>query len=372
MISVYRVFQLIMGIILSVFILYVLVDFAGSYAGVGEQASSQKRLDVFLQDVDSVEASGIPMNFTYFDNPDYSSCHPMPTTPPKISCFMDGKVQETRQIYIPILMRAGSDLLITRSSVDLGWTSVDHVEAITGTTFVFSPIGTDDATWNTVASLASVLPDTTGQDPKVYFDLCDGSDLLITSYFGKPYERRDFLDTVTYNRESLSECSANLGPNQVLVTVSDSCSAGYQGGGICIAPSDTGVGYAYISGSPDTFVYKDPMDLASLAIGGDSIGVFGTKAGQDTWETRNMLYLDALSISARIMERRTEIVYQRTQVSQECGNSYLDLGASLSSIGSLAQSDPYDIAAMTSLKEELDHARTIWNELEYVGCEPRE
>ncbi len=371
MITIYRLFQIIMSIVLSVFVLYLLIGYAGDYAGVGRSGARQKTINVFLQDVDNVYLSGNPVNFTGFSRDDYTSCHPRPTKPPKLWCFMEDRGYESKQLLVPVFTRLGNDVLITRSSLDLGWTRLDYVEALTGMTVVFNPTENDDDTWNLIKDIAAGFPDTSGHYPKTFFDFCDGSSLLIEDAAGAPYERREFLGIIDTNRDALSVCAAPLSHNHVLVTLSPSCSQGFANSGICVSPPANGVGHAYITGCPGNYVYKDPADLAALIIGGDGRDVFGDCVGGETWEFKNQLMLGSLGTAAGFMERRCGILKQLSETRDECRARYQDFESSMAAIGDLAGSDPYDISAMTSLRAELDNARAVWDSLVNMGCESR-
>ncbi len=363
MITIYRLFQIIMGIILSAFILYLLIDYAGKYAGVGEEAERLKVLSVFLQDADNVYFSGNPINFDEFSRDDYTSCHPRPTRPPRLWCFIEEQDYETRQLLIPVFTRLGDDVLITRGRLDYGWTRQDYIEALTGMTIVFNPMvdTTDDDSWNLIRDIAAAVPDTSGYQPKVFFDFCDGSSLM-----GVLYERQGFLGISS--RDTLDRCTADLSSNQVLVTFSPSCSPGFADSGICISPPQDGVGYVYISGSPGTYIYKDSADLAALITGSDREDIFGTPLGEETWEFKNQFFLDSLRTAAKFMERRCGIL-SMSESRQECRSKYLELQNSMANIITLAEGDPYDIGEMTSLRAELDQASILWDELIDMGCE---
>jgi hypothetical protein len=371
MITVYRLFQMIMGIILSAFILYILISYAGSYAGVGKDAERLKTLDVFLQDADNVYFSGNPINFSRFSRDDYTSCHPRPTTPPKLWCFINERSYESEQLLIPLLMKPGNEVLITRNSIDLGWTRLDYIEALTGTRIIISPLAEDDASWGLLKDLVLALPDTSGHYPKLTFGFCDGSEIIEDTH-GERWERDYFSRILAQPRGGLSfsPCTSNLSYDQVLVTLSPACSPGHPGPGICVSPPQEGVGYAYIPGSPKAYVYKDPVDLAALIIGGEKRTVFGDFVGEETWEFKNQLSLDSISLAARFMERRCGFVMQHHPPGQEdCANTYLELQGSMASLKELAQGDPYDISAMSSLKTELDRSRELWTTLLNKGCE---
>ena len=363
MITVYRVFQILMGIIISGFVFYLLVSFAGDYSILGRQGISQKTLEVFLQDVDTAYLSGNPIEFEHF-NDDYSICYPTPTSPPRISCFMEESSVESERLLLPILMRAGDQTLIARSSLDYGWTRLDYILALSDMTVVFNPRDESDVTWNLIKEIAGAFPDTTDYKAKVYFNFCDHSQLMIT----EDIPQRDTFLGIS-SRDALDPCTASLSSNQVLVTISDSCSQSFSESGVCIVPSPTGVGRAYITGSEDTYVYKDVADLLALIVGGSSTNILGEPIGGETWRFKNEFMLDELKTSARVMGERCRQLLGMYSSENPCKASYDGLMNSLMRVGSLADSDYGDPAAMGNLLTWLGNSRDRWQELLDKGCE---
>jgi hypothetical protein len=370
MISVYRAFQLIMGIILSIFILYVLVTYAGSYSQVGEAGVRQKTLDVFLQDVDNVMLTGNSINFSAFGKGDYTSCHPRPTRPPKIWCFIDEKSIESESLLVPILTRIGNEVLITRESIDLGWTRLDYVLALDQVRVIFNPLDTSDETWSALRQAVAGFPDTSNQYPKVLFGFCDGQDLIFDT-LDQTWERDYFSRILNQPRHdmSFSLCTADKPSRNVLVTVSGSCTQSLASSGICLKPILGSTGYAYITGSSKTYVYKDHADLAALIAGGDRKSVLGDFVGEEIWEFKNQYFLDFLETASESMERRIDFIVQSLAGDPDCSASYIDLRNSITSIKTLSTGDPYEMDEMTLLMTELSQASRIWKELEIMGCE---
>ena len=370
MITVYRLFQIIMGIILSGFIFFILISFAGDYASLGREGVRLKTLDVFLQDVDSVYFSGNPVVFREFTR-EYSSCHPTPDSPPRLSCYAEGSLMESEALLVPVFTRAGDDTLITRNSLDLGWTRLDYVEALSPLTVVFNPLDDDDDTWETMEGIARAFPDTTGQEVMVGFDLCDGASLLIEENKGKPYERNVFLNLISAERSALTKCMKSMSDDQLLVTISPACSSGFAGSGICVQPSLTGVGHAHISGQAESHVYKDPVDIAALIIGGSRKNVFGEAAGEETWRFKNEFMLQSIRTAARVKEKQVGMLASLSSTNDECRSNYNALSSSLSGIAALSGGDYNAHADMAMLSSELDNARSLWNGLLEIRCETR-
>jgi hypothetical protein len=366
MISVYKIFQIVIGIILSGFIFYLLMSYTGTTAQFGRSAVIQKTLDVFLQDCDSVYNTGNPISFKGFSADDFSSCNPRSTTPPKIYCFIDERSQETEDLLIPVLMKPAQEVGIYRGSIDHSWTRLDYIEAVPAMTIVISPLQEDDTSWHAIEWLVSALPDTTGASPSVRFELCDGPELLLEESMGSAYEKPEFLNMISSYRDALGRCTAGLQDSQMLVTISSGCSPGFSGPGVCINPAAQS---AYLEGSQEAYIYKDGADLAALVIGGQSRGPWGQPKGGELWELKNRMMLAQLSAAAEVMESRSGIIIQLPQTSQDCREKQLEFRESLSRVRPLSAGDPYDAAAMSQLSAELARSASLWQGLGSSGCE---
>ena len=231
MATVYRIFQIVMGIIFSGFIFYFLITYAGQYANFGEERVRHKTLDVFVENAENVYFTGNPIGYEEFSRDDYSSCHVRQGNIARIYCNIDDEKQESRQVLFPIFLNANDEVLITRGALDLGWTKLYYINAFPQTTVVLNPLDDSDGTWAMVQRIVESLPDTSGYYPKLYFRFCDHDQLLGTSY-----ERNDFLTIVTSNRDALSRCIADMPENHVLVTISTECTPGFAESGICLRP----------------------------------------------------------------------------------------------------------------------------------------
>jgi hypothetical protein len=368
MISVYRLFQIIMGIILSVFILYVLVNYSGSYALLGRSAARLKTINVFLQDVDSVYFTGNPIGFTEFSRDDYTSCHPTAGEPPRIFCYIDGEGLESGQLLVPVFTRLGDSVLITRNSLDYGWTRQDYVAAFTGMTILFNVREDSPEILEAFRETVMGFPDTSGHSPKVTFGFCDGSNIIISPDPNDPWER-DYIHGLNLDDlYTMSACTAQLTRSQLLVTLSSSCSPGFPGPGICISPPSGGAGQAYIAGSSRAYVYKDPADLAALITGGGGTDAFGIPLGEKTWEFKNQFMLNSLRTAAMFMEERCRIVKHMTETPDECRQKYQDLETIMVEIKDFS-GDYGSTSDMSELKSGLDQAAFLWEELKNLGCE---
>ena len=372
MITIYRIFQMLLGLLLSGFIFFILITYAGDVAFLGDEAAISKTLDVFLKDSSTVYFTGIPMEFSKFTRFDFSGCEPQPGNPPRMFCDIDERSYFTESMRFPILMRLDEEVLISRHSLDYGWTRLYYIHAYPGITLVFNPQGLDDETWDIIREVSLSFPDTSSRDITTRFDFCSGDSLLIEDSMGVSHERADFVSILDSARDSLDPCTATLSEDRILITISISCSPN-PAQGVCVEPLMDGLGLAYVSGSTGTYVYKDPAHIAALAIGGSALDLEGRTFAERNWETKNMIMLDRLSTSAKLMSRRCHII--RTQLSghitPECDMKYMELGSVMDEIQAKAASDPSSHADMVSLKSLLDESKLLWEQLIYLGCEAR-
>lgn len=376
MLSVYRLFQIIMGLILSGFIFYLLISYAGNYAQTGDKAVKYKTIDVFIQDADNVFLTGIPLNFTGFSRDDFSSCYSRSGNPPKIFCYFDGETQESEPLTIPILLKPGEDMLISRGTLDLNWTQLSYVTATPQMTIIFNPINTDDATYGLMASIAEAFPDTERLDPKVLFNVCDGGSLLTSSHSDGGEFARAVRSIPPGSRMPYSPCTASLSSSQVLVTIDPACDPTYASSGsssglkVCAQPYASGTSLAFITGVSDPFLIKDPVDVAALIIGGREMGLFGKTVGEENYDSKNDVMLDHLSSAAAVMAQRSQAL-SHDHKEPECRTLHLSLYYNLTDVRTHSQGSHTDMAAMDSLKTSLSQASQLWSQLIELGCEPR-
>ena len=276
MLAVHRIFQMIFGIIVSVTLLYFLITYSGDYAGVQKDKQRAEILVSFTHDVRSVYLTGISTNFTYFSKYDFSSCFANATekSVPEIIC-LDSEVSGV-PIETPVIFKPGSQVYIGRDSLDYGWWSFGVAEAMPNTVFVFNPVESTDESWELMRNIVEHLPDTSDDWSvvKVQFAFCDGSQILYVCG-SRPCDKADFLSIISSGPlgASFSPCTANLGKTTRLVTISAACGSSK---GVCINPANSkGVGNAFVEGSGKTYVYKDPLDLVALSLGGIEKDDFG-------------------------------------------------------------------------------------------------
>ena len=307
MLTTYQVFKLIFGLVVSGFILFFLIQYTSNYAETQKTIQKTKIMLSFLEDAGNVYLSGNSVNLSYTARYDFSSCRPVINDPdlPSISCDFG----EVGTITAPSLFRFRKNeaVFLDRSCLEFGFWRFCFTEAMPETEFVFAPLDNNERSWNLMFSITSYLPDTTGSNPKVTFGFCSGDSLDESVCGGEKCEKRDFLDVLRLSHAgvSFSPCTAPLSDRHRLITISGSCSPSFGGAGVCITPpDDRGMGYAYIPGSNEAYIYKDPADIVALVLGA---GTHGT-SGDRLYHYKNRVLSKRLSLAGSVLSRRALLI----------------------------------------------------------------
>lgn len=364
MLAVHRIFQMIFGIIVSFTLLYFLITYSGDYASVQKDKQRSEILLSFSQEVRSVYLTGISTNFTYLSKYNFSSCFMNATeTIPEIVC-MDSQVSGI-PMETPVIFKPGNQVYVARDTLDYGWWVFGFAEAIPSTTFVFTPEGTDES-WELMMSMVQHLPDTSDEwsSVKVNFAFCDGSQILYVCG-GRPCGKSDFLSVLGSGPSgaSFSPCTARMGRDMSLVSISGSCGSVT---GVCVNPPNSkGVGNAFVEGSGKTYVYKDPLDLVALSIGGAEKDDFGRTGAEKIYEYKNSVLMSRLMLAAQVMSRRATLV--AGEAPEGCGSAYIELSQVLDRVHSSL--DYTSVSDMYDLNDNLNQAKVIYQRLVDMGCE---
>jgi hypothetical protein len=373
MISLYRTFQIIFGLVVSMFILYFLIQYASNYAGFQGDVQKVTILRNLKTTSESVYAFGTPVTFPDTSMYDLSSCYMQTSEPdaPEMKCDFG----EVGPVLVPTLLSLGKKEHVVVSGADLnfGWYVMHWIEIMPESAIIFTPMDSSDNTWNLMKNLTHILPSTENLDSKITFGFCDGT-TLIENICGGKCERYEFLDVLESNRAPAAKCTASLPGEYSLITISSHCMIGYSDSGVCVLPSADDVGVAYLEGSDKEFVYKDSFDIISLVIGGDTKDVFDKTGGERLYEYKNKVWGDRLSLAASIMRQRALLIpseYQTLGENQECVPIYSQLYATLGSVHGTVSGDYNNLNLMRSLSGMLSDARSLYQDLVNLGCEYR-
>jgi hypothetical protein len=371
MISVYRMFQIIFGIIVSVFILYFLIQYAANYAGFQEDVQRVTILKNLKTTAESVHMYGNPVEFPDISLYDFSSCQMWfeKPEPPSIQCDFG----EVGPFPVPALFSSGDGVVVDRVELDFGWYVMRWTEVMPESVIVFNPVFNpsnpveSENVKNLMKDLTRALPSTENLDVKVTFDFCDGNEFVYPCG-GRACERLGFLDVLEYASSPASKCTRNLPGKYRLITISGQCGFGFSSQGVCVRPSQDGIGLAYLAGSSREFVYKDPLDIIALVVGGSGKDAFGKTFGGRLYDYKNRLLGDRLSLAAEIMNKRMLLVSGKTET-PACIPVYSSLASTLDFIRERAGDDYSSQALMRNLAERLDGAKSLYQDLVEMGCE---
>jgi len=375
-ISIYKLFRIIFGIIASVFILYFLIYYSAVYSEMQRDTQRVLILKAFKKTAQDVYLTGIPINFSQFSKLEFDLYFEGTAEPPKLRSSVSSMI-----VMTPLFFAQGDNIFIERLDLDYGWWKFDFVEAVPDMTIIFNPLENTEEIWDMMKNITKTLPDTTNFRPKVTFGFCDGINLDENLCGGKPCERYDFLNILNQQHGGVgfSKCTAGMDKEKYrLVTVSSSCRHGFADKGICIVPSQTDIGNFYINGSAETYIYKDPLDLVSAIIGGDSVSIYGIGA-EELFKYKNKILGNRMKIMSKVMAQRSVLISGRLQANTnwtECVIPYKNLADTLyfggqDSISNILSNENYykNLPLLMQLKNKLNEARAQYQELVDKGCE---
>lgn len=366
MLSIFQIFKMVFGVVASVAVLYFLITFAGAYSSSQQDTQRSMIMKNFRQLADDVYLSGNPFDFdlskiktdVYFD------------AGPEPPVLRYGNYQTG--MANPMFFRYGDSVSVTKGQLDFGWWKFGFVEAVPEMTVIFNPLETSEAAWNAMRNITAALPDTIAAKTKFMYAFCGYPGAADIS---QPVERFDFQRALSLSYETVNfySCSAAIGGNNILVTVSSGCTAGRSG--ICVNPN----GVFYIEGSDKTYYFMDGLDIAAAIIGGTNSDIHGL-AGENLYIYKQKAFRSAMKLAADIMAQRAQllsgelsglIASGRIESDSEpaaCASSYIRLVTALRSLSSaLSQPDYYQNNQDTV--SALSGASAAYRELAARGCE---
>src|SRR4030042_47317 len=378
MLAVHRIFQMIFGIIVSVTLLYFLISYSGDYQCTQKDLQRAKILKAFSDQSRDVYLTGISTNFTHFSRYNFSSCYIkfQDRDVPQMECVgsdtsCHGVQVSGIPIETPALFYPGKEVYMGRDTLDYGWWAFNIVEAMPDTVFVFDPIEGTEENWQVMRDIVEHLPATADDWSvvEVGFAFCDGSEILNVCG-GQPCSKQEFLSVLDAPPSATSRCTASLKANMRLVTISNSCSNSFTERDVCIIPPNSkGVGNAFLVGSAKAYVWKDPLDLVSLALGGSGKDDFGKTAGERLYSYKNSLLMGKLSLASEMMSKRCVLVAGKIPEETGCGSVYIELSQVLDRIPG---KDYQSLSDMYELNDRLNEAKALYQSLVEKGCERSE
>jgi hypothetical protein len=120
-----------------------------------------------------------------------------------------------------------------------------------------------------------------------------------------------------------------------------------------------------VEGSAKTYVYKDPLDLVALSVGGVEKDDFGRTGAEKIYEYKNSVLMPRLSLAAQVMSKRSVLIAGKSP--SDCDPVYIQLAQVLDKIPSSI--DYTSVSEMYDLNDNLNKAEQIYQTLLDLGCE---
>ncbi|MBI4173944.1 MAG: hypothetical protein HY519_04455 [Candidatus Aenigmarchaeota archaeon] len=304
----FTVFRMVLGLLVSGFILVFVANFAASYAQTQEDIQLWKTLTGFDQALAEAYLSGIPA--------DYSFGRLAPEVQLAAGNTLETRVGK-RALLLPAIVAVGTAVAVQRNSIDYGWWSFHYLVATPGARLLFSPDGSV-AAQAIMRDIAAALPETeTGA--KSYFGFCSGNAVEERLCAGKACTQDNFLKLLaSADRKPYAKCSAKQTGNYRLVRIAGGCQ---DADGLCIDYASSKV---VVGGQ--AFPYSHTMDLLPfVAMGQGQEGL--AAAAQQSLRTKlaKELAVAAVALRAASLESVTDLA----SLAKETAAATADLQTSL-------------------------------------------
>ena len=291
MLSLFQLFKIIFGVIISGFILFVIINFLGAYTSFQGDSVKGVIIKNFVKTTGDVYLSGNSIVFEGFRDKDLILA--IDENEPEGIISIVG----TLPLFYPLFPSfAEEDVFVSRQELDMGWWNFQYMTALPETLILFSAVSPE---WDLVRGVTSSLPDSDFFTPKVTFGICDGP-RIDDRLCGGPCERDDFMSVTIGRTMPTSACTAALPEGARLLTISPSCTGVP---GVCVStPNRDGIGTIGL-GSRLIGLYKDPVDIAATVIGGDEEDIYG-KTGETLYIYKNNFFRREVGLAARVLAIR--------------------------------------------------------------------
>jgi len=353
MISVMQIFKIIFGIVLSVFILMIILRFSSSYWEIGESGKEVEILMGMKKTIEDVHTTGISMDFD-MGSEDLIYLY---SPPDLVTSVMDVNIDPVTLLLVP-----GKTISIHREEYDIGWWRFRFVYALPETRILFAPLDTaesrSDLVWNSVGNITRYLPSTENTETKVRFGVGCNDTGDRQTYFFLDWEGDYFIRTVlTYlllEGYEFVPCRGMEGYR--IVTVSETpVDAGFQ-----VVPFDSEIGYVYVNymnESPGSYLYKNPLDIISVLLGGEKF-----------YDYLNGKFLKELSVASSLASREANLLRTKSN-RQECDPIHSRFVQILGSLrNGIDEWDYRDEDDMRELSLRIRQSSETYEELEEMGC----
>ena len=360
MADTYEMFKLIMGIIASIFILAVLLNYATSYAKVQRETQRMMLLKNMDKAIADVYQTGNGLEFDF-------SRQPMDIAVTGEGLVAFGELDNLLKLptRVPVLFQHGDRLQIERSTLDYGFWQFRYVTALPALTILFT-IDSPAAMTRALAA-TKAFPETVPQKPSLVFGFCNGNTIVRPCANGF-CNREDFIATLDILKRGglvpMAACTAPLETTTRLATFSSVCGAG----GVCFRPDTTT--FNAKAGGKDFFV-KDGVDMIALILGGMGTSVFGGEA-EALFTQKNTAFAAELRPLALLLRDRTQLMAQNYRAlggddNSRCAGIYQSMVAPFQELSQLLTAEYYK-SPSTTVQAKLTGLQANHQRLKENGC----
>lgn len=353
MISTFDVFKIILGIIISVFILFALLRFAGSYTEIGESGRQVSVMINLKTSIENVYTTGVSADFETKESEMILGYRPP---------YIETKASFVDMDPVPLFLVPSEKLSINRNEYDVGWWKFYFIEALPETNILFVPLGSGGKTLPVAGNITRFLPSTENTHIKTNVGIgCNGTEF----WFG--WERYKFIDLIL-PRLMATDLSLGTCENAEyfrdkgfrMVTIAEDAEEA-KDADFVVNPVDEDTGYVYIKSGEDyeKYIYKNGLDIVALLLGGGRL-----------YNYSNQKFFKELEVAIDISTRESNILMDDPHFSQRCGATLLDFVQTLDLIKDLIPK------AKESAKEEdivefvnyMKESEKKYRELDSLGC----
>ena len=348
----FDVFKIILGLIISAFIIIMVMNFAGSYIDINASKKQVTDVRTFERSVRDVYVNGIPSNYT-FEDETYESIT-MYRPPRLLTDFTDIDFG-----FVPLFFKKDSTVSIGRITQDYEWWKFYYVISIPKTKIIFIPLENNDDIWNTIKTIVETFPDTSNVKPNIAFGYgCDKTSPNEELYLDS-YTRDTFLGWVDFIQSAVDykgQCIEYISEDRLPIILSDEIVDFKKG--ILIVTSGPYWGHIYTntSGVLRNYTYGDGMDIMAFALG-----------GPDFYSYENEMFLKQLRTAAKLKMNEMKLLESRTS-KQDCPALYSVFSGILQQVYDSAGSDYNDDINTIILAENIRRSSDFYKTLEESGC----
>jgi hypothetical protein len=352
MISVFQVFKIILGIIISAFILFFVLRFAGSYMDIGESSRQVSIIVSFKKSIEDVYTTGVSTDFEMKDS------EILAYKPPYVDT---SKVSYVDMDPIPLLLIPGEKFSIYRNEYDTGWWKFYLIEVLPETKILFVPLGNDERVWSVMGNITKFLPSTENTKTKVKFYL--GCNKTEPDEYYPIGERNRLLDMVP----KFTAFDVEMGPcgdleyfrekGYRIITISEeSTDADF-----LVSPIDNEIGYVYIKTGDgyEEYIYKNGLDIVALLLG-----------GKRYYDYVNEKFLGELGVAIDVGIRETDLLTGDINLRNRCGAEFSEFRGTLDFIKEelIPELDSMEEENTKEFAYQMRESVEDYKSLERLGC----